>query len=223
MRARFGPFTVDTETRQLLRDSSELHLSTKAFDLLAALVEHRPKVLDKSDLQARLWPDTYVVDSNLNVLVAEIRRALADDARDPKFIRTVHGVGYAFCGTPAEASDEVKRPTRPIPCWLEIEGRTFRLADGASVVGRDPDCEVWIDAPSVSRRHARIAIEADDRRMWLEDLNSKNGTLKGDAPVGARVELVDGDVVTFGEVDATVHSWNATAGAETKRITRKRS
>ena len=224
MRVRFGPFTVDTETRQLLRERSELHLSTKAFDLLAALVEHRPKVLDKSDLQARLWPDTYVVDSNLNVLVAEIRRVLADDARDPRFIRTVHGVGYAFCGSPAEAdaSDNAKRPGRAIPCWLDIDGRIVRLSEGESEVGRDPDCEVWIDAPSVSRRHARIAIDAGDRRMWLEDLNSKNGTLKGDAAVRARVELVDGDVVTFGEVDATVHSWTATAGAETKRITRKR-
>jgi DNA-binding winged helix-turn-helix (wHTH) protein len=223
VRTRFGPFTVDTETRQLLRDSSELHLSTKAFDLLAALVEHRPRVLDKSELQARLWPDTFVVDSNLNVLVAEIRRALADDARDPKFIRTVHGVGYAFCGTSPGGAGSPKPAARSIPCWLEVDGRTFRLGDGESIVGRDPECEVWIDAPSVSRRHARIAIEAADRRIWLEDLDSKNGTLKGEEPIRERIELADGDVVTFGDVSATVHSWTATAGAETKRITRKQS
>jgi DNA-binding winged helix-turn-helix (wHTH) protein len=95
---RFGPFTVDTETRQLIRENADLHLSTKAFDLLCGLLEHRPKVLDKAALHARLWPDTFVVDGNLNVLVAEIRRVLDDDARDPRFIRTVHGVGYAFCG-----------------------------------------------------------------------------------------------------------------------------
>ena len=220
MRVRFGPFTVDTETRQLLRDSVELHLSTKAFDLLAALVEHHPKVLDKSDLQARLWPDTFVVDSNLNVLVAEIRRALADAAREPKFIRTVHGVGYAFCAA-VEGTDPPRPATRPIPCWLEIERRTYRLMDGESTVGRDPDCEVWLDSPSVSRRHARITVDAGSRRVWLEDLKSKNGTLKGEAAVRTRAELMDGDVVTFGSVDATLHSWNA-AAAETKRITRKR-
>jgi DNA-binding winged helix-turn-helix (wHTH) protein len=220
VRVRFGPFTVDTETRQLLRDSAELHLSTKAFDLLAALVQHRPKVLDKSDLQARLWPDTFVVDSNLNVLVAEIRRALADAAREPKFIRTVHGVGYAFCGA-VDGTEPPRPTTRPIPCWLEIERRTYRLMDGESTVGRDPDCEVWLDSPSVSRRHARITVDGDTRRVWLEDLKSKNGTLKGDVAVRARAELMDGDVVTFGSVDATLHSWNA-AAAETKRITRKR-
>ena len=66
MRSRFGPFVLDPETRQLLRGDAVLHLSPKAFDLLGVLVEHRPKVLDKNDLQARLWPDTYVVEGNLN-------------------------------------------------------------------------------------------------------------------------------------------------------------
>jgi DNA-binding winged helix-turn-helix (wHTH) protein len=219
VRVRFGPFTVDAETRQLLRDASELHLSTKAFDLLCGLLEHRPKVLDKAALQARLWPDTYVVDGNLNVLVAEIRRVLDDDAREPRFIRTVHGVGYAFCGEVSEGSQV--RAAKTMPCWLAADNRTYRLAEGEMLVGRDPDCDVWLDSPSVSRRHARIAIDGAVRRVWLEDLDSKNGTFKGDAPVHERVELTDGDVVTFGSVEATLHSWNADTAAETKRIARK--
>ena len=50
VRLQFGPFTLDTETRQLLRDGSELHLSPKAFELLWSLVEHRPRVCEKSEL-----------------------------------------------------------------------------------------------------------------------------------------------------------------------------
>jgi DNA-binding winged helix-turn-helix (wHTH) protein len=46
------------------------------------LIEQRPKVLDKADLHGRIWPDTYVVDANLNVLIAEIRRALEDSRHD---------------------------------------------------------------------------------------------------------------------------------------------
>src|SRR5262245_66386341 len=92
---------MDSETRQLLGDGREIHLSPKAFDLLCALIETRPKVVEKADLHARIWRNTYVVDANLNVLIGEIRRALGDRAQDSRFIRTVHGVGYAFCGTTA--------------------------------------------------------------------------------------------------------------------------
>ncbi len=129
VRVRFGPFTVDAETRQLLRDGSEIHLSPKAFDLLCSLIARRPKVVEKTELLEQIWPDTFVVDASLNVLIGEIRRALADDARHPRYLRTVHGVGYAFCGE-ALNSQEPAGPTRAIPCWLISAERTFRLAEG---------------------------------------------------------------------------------------------
>lgn len=221
MRLRFGPFTVDNETRQVLRDDSELHLSPKAFDLLWTLVDRRPRVVEKDELQARIWPDTYVVDANLNVLIGEIRRALEDSARQPRFIRTVHGVGYAFCGSTADVRDERKpAPARPAACWVVAEDRTFRLAEGENIVGRDPECEVWLDSDSVSRRHARIAVDSGARRVLLDDLDSKNGTdLRGN-PIRERVELSDGDEIVFGAVRVKLRSWSSSTGAETKRIPR---
>ena len=227
MRLHFGPFTLDTETRQLLRDASELHLSPKAFELLSSLVEHRPRVCDKSELLTRIWPDTYVVDANLNVLVGEIRRVLEDSAKQPRFVRTVHGVGYAFCGTAADARLDAKdapgpAPARQTPCWLFAKEGTFRLAEGENVIGRDPECAVWLDADSVSRRHARIVVESPDRRVWLEDLASKNGTWLRGVRVQARVEVADGDELAFGEIKVKLRSWSAAAGAETKRIPRLR-
>ena len=102
MRTRFLQFTVDSDTRQLLRDGREIHLSTKAFDLLCVLVGRRPNVVGKDELLRQVWPDSYVGEANLNVLVGEVRRALGDTAQTPQFIRTVHGVGYGFC---ASASD----------------------------------------------------------------------------------------------------------------------
>jgi DNA-binding winged helix-turn-helix (wHTH) protein len=95
---RFGSFTLDLDTRQLTRDRQVIHLSPKAFQLLATLTLERPKVLSKSELQQRLWPDTFVAEANLSNLVAEIRKALGDSGRSPSWIRTVHGLGYAFCG-----------------------------------------------------------------------------------------------------------------------------
>jgi len=71
---------LDSRTRRLLRDGREVHLSPKAFDLLLSLVENRSRAMSRADLQATLWPSTFVLDTNLAGLVAEVRRALGDDA-----------------------------------------------------------------------------------------------------------------------------------------------
>jgi DNA-binding winged helix-turn-helix (wHTH) protein len=211
---------VDAETRQLLRAGSEIHLSPKAFDLLCSLIEGRPRVIDKSELLGRIWRDTFVVDASLNVLIGEIRRALADDARRPRYVRTVHGVGYAFCGD-ARDSPEPAAPTRAMPCWLISTERTFRLGEGENIIGRDPACAVWLDSPSVSRRHARLTIESPTRRIVLEDLDSTNGCFVRGAAVDGPIELSDGEAITIGSVELRVCLWNTEKAAETARIRRK--
>jgi DNA-binding winged helix-turn-helix (wHTH) protein len=221
VRVRFGPFAVDGETRQLLRDDSEIHLSPKAFDLLCSLIERRPKVVEKAELVQRIWPDTFVVDTSLNVLIGEIRRAIADDARRPRYVRTVHGVGYAFCGD-ARNSLEPAAPTRAMPCWLIGTDRTFRLGEGQNIIGRDPACAVWLDSPSVSRRHARLTINSPTRRVVLEDLDSTNGCFVRGAAVHGPIDLSDGDAITIGSVELRVYLWNAEKAAETRRIPRRR-
>jgi DNA-binding winged helix-turn-helix (wHTH) protein len=220
LRLRFGPFTIDTGTRQLLRDGSEVHLSPKAFDLLSTLVEERPRVVEKTALHSRIWPDTHVVEANLNVLIGEIRKALADSVKQPRFVRTVHGVGYAFCGAAVDEKAQERPAPRPAPCWLVTRDRTFRLEEGEHLVGRDPECSVWLDAESVSRRHARILVDTARRRVSLEDLASKNGTEVGGAPVSERVDVADGDEIVFGTVRVRLRSWSSAGDAETKRISR---
>jgi DNA-binding winged helix-turn-helix (wHTH) protein len=104
---RFGRFTLDERARQLLRGTQPVHLSPKAFDLLALLVRRRPEAIAKAEIHERLWPDTFVSDINLAVLIAEIRAALGEVARHPRFVRTVHRFGYAFSGTVAEVEPSV--------------------------------------------------------------------------------------------------------------------
>lgn len=72
MTVSFGDLTLDTDTRQIRRGAVAVHISPKAFELLTALVDARPRALSKADLHERLWPDTYVTESNLAGLVAEI-------------------------------------------------------------------------------------------------------------------------------------------------------
>jgi DNA-binding winged helix-turn-helix (wHTH) protein len=79
VRTRFEQFVLDAATRQLTRDGQAVHLSPKAFAVLTILLARRPNVVQKADLFGEIWPDVFVVDANLNVLVGEFRRALGDD------------------------------------------------------------------------------------------------------------------------------------------------
>jgi DNA-binding winged helix-turn-helix (wHTH) protein len=221
VRARFGPFTIDSETRQLLRAGTEVHLSPKAFDLFCTLIESRPKVVEKETLHARIWPDTYVVDANLNVLVSEIRRAIGDNHRQPEFVRTVHGIGYAFCGTAVQV--EAAAAPEALFCWVSWASRTSSLSEGENVIGRDPRCSVWLDAPGVSRRHAAIRVDSATRRVTLEDLGSTNGTFLRRTRVRTEVALEDGDEIKVGTVVLTIRLWASDKAPHTKRIRRRSS
>jgi FHA domain-containing protein len=220
VRARFAQFTVDSETRQLLGGGHEIHLSPKAFDLLCTLIEAGPKVVEKADLHARIWPNTYVVDANLNILIGEIRRAIGDSAQDPKYIRTVHGVGYAFCGTAVDLPPS-RAGVQARFCWVAWNDKTWQLSEGDTIIGRDPRSDIWLDAPGVSRRHAVIRVASSTWDVTLEDLGSTNGTFVRGAPVDTEAALTDGDVVQVGTVDLTVRLWAPENAPETKRIRRR--
>lgn len=206
VKIRFGPFTLDLDTRQLTQAGREIHLAPKAFELLATLVLDRPKVLSKAVLLKCLWPETFVEEANLSNLVAEIREALGDQARAPLFVRTAHGFGYAFCG------EATTSPWRPAPrdagagrpsCWLEWDKRRFPLSTGEHIIGRDPDVDVRLDASTVSRRHARLVVTAEG--TVLEDFGSKNGTFRGSERVSAPIHLADGDAIYIGSLLVTFH------------------
>jgi DNA-binding winged helix-turn-helix (wHTH) protein len=218
VKTRFGQFVLDSDARQLLREGNEVHLSPKGFDLLCTLVARRPNAVPKADLFRQIWPNTFVVEANLTVLVGEIRRAIADEAQSPRFIRTVHGVGYAFSGAAEElesvGSAEQSGKAR---FWLVWRDRTFVLLPGDNVIGRDPHCGVWLDHSGVSRRHARIWIASGSNGALLDDLGSTNGTFVGGQRVQAQPPLGDGDIIRVGSVALTFRAWSDKP-SPTKRI-----
>jgi DNA-binding winged helix-turn-helix (wHTH) protein len=190
---RFGACRVDVDGRRLYRDGQEMHVTPKAFDLLLLLVEHRHRAMSKSELLAKVWPDTFVTEDGLPRLINEIRTAIGDDARRPRWIRTIHGYGYAFADG-AEVATAGDPTSQFVLRWAS---REFPLHDGENVIGRDRDLAVTIDAPIVSRRHARILIS--EGAALLEDLGSKNGTFVADARVTSPVPLQDGDQIRVGD------------------------
>ena len=184
MQVRFGPFVLDSESRELLRDSHRVPLSPKAFDLLSILVASRPKAISKGELQERLWPATFVVEKNLANLVSEIRDAIGDDPSDPRFIRTVPRFGYAFretvhrtdTGRPEGRSEVSFRIT-----W--IAGRVT-LDEGEHVIGRDPNVEIYLDAPgSLGATHrSRSRPPARRSKTWEARMGRLSGISESTDP-----------------------------------------
>jgi DNA-binding winged helix-turn-helix (wHTH) protein len=198
----FGHFVLDLDARELRRGAEAIALSPKAYQLLQILVSERPKALSKLDLQDRLWPDTFVVEKNLVNLVAEIRAALGDDAAHPRFVRTIPRFGYAFRESAATLDDGTSRvPDASVRLRLRWPDGRAALNEGEHVLGRDPDLELFIDAPGVSRRHAMIRVSGGD--ATIEDLGSKNGTFVADRAASAPTPLTDGDVIRLGSVEVT--------------------
>ena len=197
---RFGEFVLDSDRRQLFRDGAGVHLQPKAFELLELLVTSRPRALSKRQIRERLWPEAVVGDASLTVAVAELRASLGDDAKTPRYVRTAYGFGYAFAGeveSGRAAGESFVPGLAPRVLW---EKRVIPLVEGDNELGRDEDVTVRVDAPGVSRRHARIRVEGE--RVTIEDLGSKNGTYVGEAttPIKGPTALPDSARFRLGRV-----------------------
>jgi len=195
VRVRFGECTLDSDTRELSRQGEPVHLEPKAYRLLELLLAARPKALSKRDLQEELWPKTYVSERSLARLVAELRLAIGDRATEPRYLRTVHGFGYAFCGE-LSADRRPRDRSGDLHCRLSWGDREIALVEGENVLGRDPDVAVWIDLNSVSRRHARVVV--NEEVAVIEDLGSRNGTLVNGERISSPRELSNGDGIKIG-------------------------
>jgi DNA-binding winged helix-turn-helix (wHTH) protein len=212
----FGDCIVDREERRLTRAGEAVHLSPKALELLLALLENRPRVLDKAKLRRVLWPDTHVQDANLPNLATEVRTAIGDRARQPRYVRTVHGLGYAFCGAASVLVSAQSGGAEATPFVYRLawaDGMTA-LDEGEYVIGRHPGSIVPITADGVSRRHARLVV--GQGQAVLEDLGSRNGTYLGDERVMAPRVVLDGTVFRLGSLALTFLAAPAPRASETQ-------
>jgi pimeloyl-ACP methyl ester carboxylesterase/DNA-binding winged helix-turn-helix (wHTH) protein len=99
----FAPFRLDCVNECLWRDAQRIELTPKAFAVLKHLVDAAGQLVTKEQLLNSVWPETFVGDAVLKVSIAEIRRALQDECRSPRYIETLHRRGYRFIA-PVDAS-----------------------------------------------------------------------------------------------------------------------
>ena len=108
---RFGKFEVDLRTKELRKGGTKLRLTGQPFEVLTILLEHSGQMVTREELQARLWPDTFVdVEHNLNTAIKKIREALGDSADNPLFIETLPRRGYRFIA-PVDDLKQVEQDT----------------------------------------------------------------------------------------------------------------
>ena len=115
----FEGFEVLTEKRLLLGGGTPLTLTSKAFDTLVVLITHRDRVVTKDELLRAVWPDVDVEEGNLTQQIFLLRKALGENAQQPRYIVTVPGHGYNGSRPPSRKC----LPTRPRPAVRRSSGR----------------------------------------------------------------------------------------------------
>jgi DNA-binding winged helix-turn-helix (wHTH) protein len=213
LRVRFGECLLDSETRQLFVRGEAVHVQPKAVHFLELLLEFRPRAVTKKQIHERLWPGTFVSDGALTSLLVEVRNVIGDKAQSPDYVRTVHRFGYAFCGSAEDLRGEAPSGPRRRSCWILRAGKRTALEPGETVIGRDPGAGLYIDDPSVSRRHARIVLTEES--ATIEDLGSKNGTRIGDRRIEAPEGLDDGARIRVGTVALTFRMFSLPYSTQT--------
>jgi DNA-binding winged helix-turn-helix (wHTH) protein len=125
MALRFGQIEVDLDVFEVRRSGEAVHVEPQVFDVLRYLVEHRDRLVPKEELIEEVWGSRFVSESALTSRIKAARRALGDDGREQRMIRTVHGRGYRFVGAADDGSaEDQQRAVPPVvvaPTLLERE------------------------------------------------------------------------------------------------------
>jgi DNA-binding winged helix-turn-helix (wHTH) protein len=170
--------------------------SRRPFHLGDWLVEPTLDRISMDDRVVQLRPRAMDVLACLQV-IAELRAALGDDARNPSYIENIPRRGYRLVAqvTPVAASVPPARQVS-VPFKLQGEDGDHSLSQGDNIIGRTDEADICIDRTEVSRCHARVVVSGTS--ATVEDLGSKNGTYLN----GERLEqpsfLANGDEIWIG-------------------------
>jgi predicted ATPase/DNA-binding winged helix-turn-helix (wHTH) protein len=151
----FDPFCLDLANECLWQGSQAIKLRPKVFAVLNYLLGHPRQLVTKEDLLNAVWPETFVGDAVLKVAVRQLREALGDDPKFPRFIETAHRRGYRFIGQIAE-SGQTQANHREIGNDRVVSGSLLRAADAPQrVVGRDEalsQMRSWLERMLLGKR-----------------------------------------------------------------------
>lgn len=179
---RFGEFAVDADQLVLLRGGKPVPLRPKVFDTLLVLVEHRGRIVGKNELMDRLWPDSFVEEDNLTFNIRQLRKALGDDARWPRYVETVARRGYRFIAEVEEVladTGPTQGQVKVLPNCSEVNARVLSESGQAS-----PTSEPGVISLPDDKLH-NIGVEPNGPQALASPHSSVNTTRNPVLVVGA--------------------------------------
>lgn len=203
---RFAGFELDLAAYVLRAHGEAVRLEKIPMEILILLVQRAGTLIERSEMAAAVWgPGVFLEqEAAINTAVRKIRQVLRDDAAAPRFVQTVVGKGYRFIASVERINaDEPGISSNPheaaCPRYVvRVGGQEFVLPAGETVLGRDPSAGVYVDHPSVSRRHARLSIKGG--RAQIEDLDSRNGTYVNGRRLDGPSEIREDAIIGLGPV-----------------------
>ena len=213
---RLGDWLVEPELNRVSRGGSSYQLALKVMDVLVFLAEHAGTTVPKHRIIDAVWRTEFITENTLTQAIADLRRVLGDNARDPQFIETITKRGYRLIADVEILDDAAPiTPTTGLPCALVVDRQESALVAGDNLIGRATDAVVLLDSEEVSRHHAVVRVSMDS--ATLEDLGSKNGTLLWGSLVGSPTPLKDGDEIAIGPVVLTFRVLSSLATTRSAR------
>lgn len=190
---RFGRFTLDMRTRQLVDDSGDtVHLEKQVFDVIAHLIANRDRVISKNELFDEVWGDRFVSESALTSRIKSARQALDDDGRTQGVISTVHGVGYRFVAAVEQIADHGDHAA-PGPAAIEPHQR---LAPPKAFIGRAADVERVEQLLDEHRMVTIVGPGGVGKTHLLTTIGDRLGPGMGRQPIMLRLaEVMDGEAL----------------------------
>jgi DNA-binding winged helix-turn-helix (wHTH) protein/alpha-beta hydrolase superfamily lysophospholipase len=164
----FGDVLLDTDRYLLERGGTSVAVQPQVFDVLSYLVEHRERVVPKTELLDSVWGDRFVGESALTSRIKSARRLIGDDGAAQSMIRTVHGRGYRWV---ADISTDDRKSAAAPPAETKQHIRFCRTSDGARLAYATIG-----DGPALVRAaHWITHLDYDFRspvwRHWLDGLS----------------------------------------------------
>jgi TolB-like protein/DNA-binding winged helix-turn-helix (wHTH) protein len=156
---RFEDVRIDLDSFRLFKAGKVVLVEPKALNLLIFLVENRGRLVERRELISAVWGEAFVTDHVLNYAIGQLRKALADDAKKPRYIETVPTLGYRFIAeVEVESPEETNAASIPAKSDRTVRVNTPAKQPSLPLTSAPLVGEIASAPPATRKWHAKVAL-----------------------------------------------------------------